>query len=45
MEASSTIGSWWVYLLGFTAVTGWRLTRLAVFVGVTVAVNRCSTSS
>jgi undecaprenyl-diphosphatase len=43
MEALSTIGSWWVYLLGFTAVTGWllwrRLTRLAVFVAVTVAVN------
>jgi membrane-associated phospholipid phosphatase len=43
MEALSTIGSWWVYLLGFTAVTGWllwrRLTRLAVFVALTVAVN------
>jgi hypothetical protein len=23
MEASSTPGAWWVYLLGFTAVTGW----------------------
>lgn len=40
MEALSTIGSWWVYLIGFAVVIGrllWRgLVRSAVFVVVTV---------
>jgi membrane-associated phospholipid phosphatase len=43
MEALSTIGSWWMYLVVFAVVVGWllwqRLTRLALFVAVTVGVN------
>src|SRR4051812_13246734 len=40
MEALSTIGRWWAYLIAFAMVLGWllwrRLVRLALFVVVTV---------
>jgi membrane-associated phospholipid phosphatase len=40
MDALSTIGRWWAYLIGFAMVLGWllwrRLVRLALFVVVTV---------
>jgi hypothetical protein len=43
METLSTIGRWWMYLPVFLAIAGWllwrRLTRLAVFVAVTVGVS------
>lgn len=43
METLTTIGRWWMYLPVFVAVVGWLLwrglTRLAVFVAVTVGVS------
>jgi membrane-associated phospholipid phosphatase len=43
METLSTIGRWWMYLPVFVVLAGWllwrRLTRLAVFVAVTVGVS------
>jgi len=43
METLTTIGRWWMYLPVFVVVVGWllwrRLTRLAVFVAVTVGVS------
>ena len=43
METLSTMGRWWMYLSVFVVVAGWLLwrglTRLAVFVAVTVGVS------
>jgi undecaprenyl-diphosphatase len=43
METLTTIGRWWMYLPVFVVVTGWllwrRMTRLAIFVAVTVGVS------
>ena len=43
METLTTIGRWWMYLPVFLVLAGWllwrRLTRLAVFVAVTVGVS------
>jgi membrane-associated phospholipid phosphatase len=43
MQTLTTIGRWWMYLPVFVVVAGWllwrRLTRLAVFVAVTVGVS------
>ena len=47
METLRTIGRWWVYMPVFLVLAGWllwrRLTRLAVFVAVTVGVSPGST--